>query len=100
MEFCQSEKVGTLTFLLALRWLPVSFTWEALQLRQQDYFASALILVTSENELCMRVTGFTPIREKFENFFQSGKSGKTGFFSQLKSGKKCSNQGNFPTVGG
>ena len=99
MEFCQSGKVATLTLLLALRWLLVSFTWEALQLRQQDYFASALILVISANEVCMRVTGFPPIWENCENFFQLGKSGENGFF-QPKSGKKCSNQGNFPTVGG
>ena len=41
--------------------------------------------------------GFPPIREfreNFEDFFQSGKSGKNGGF-QPKSGKKISNQGTF-----
>ena len=45
----------------------------------------------------MYITGFPPIREireKFDNFFQSGKSGKNRGF-QAQSGKKFANQGIF-----
>ena len=46
------------------------------------------------------ITGFPPIREireKFVNFFQSGKSGKNRGF-QAQSGKKFANQGIFSSL--
>ena len=53
-----------------------------------------LILIT---HVLLNFAGFPPIREfrgKFEDFFQSGKSGESSGF-QPKSGKKISNQGTF-----